>query len=65
MLSLHCHMGFSLVAAKGSYSLLVVRKLLIVVAFPVAELRPLGTPASGVGGSWALEPWINYCGTQA
>ena len=65
MLSLHCRMGFSLVAAKGSYSLLAVRRLLIVAAFLVAEPRPLGTPPSGVGGSWALEPWINDCGTQA
>lgn len=65
MLSLHRCLGFSLVAAKGSCSLLVVRRLLTVAASLGAELRPLGAPASGVGGSRALEHWINNCGTQA
>ena len=37
MLGLHCRTGFSLVMASGSYSVVVVQGLLIVVAFLVAE----------------------------
>ena len=37
MLSLHCSMGFSLVAASRGYSLVVVCRLLTAVASLVAE----------------------------
>ena len=39
MLGLHCHPGFSLVAEKGDYSLVVEQGLLMAVAFPVAAHR--------------------------
>ena len=50
--SLPC--GFSLVAASGGYSLVVVCGLLIVVASPVAEPRLQGT-----------QTWLSSCTTQA
>ena len=65
MWSLHHCMGFSLVAAEGSYSLVVVCRFLLVVASLIEELRPLGTPASGVGSSRSPEHWISNYGTQA
>ena len=34
---LHCYPGFSLVAVSRGYSLVAVRRLLIEVAFPVAD----------------------------
>ena len=39
VLGLHCCTGFSLVEASGGYSLVVVCRLLIVVASPVANDR--------------------------
>ena len=38
-LGLHCCTGFSLLEASGGYSLVVVCRLLIVVASPVANDR--------------------------
>ena len=40
VLGLHCCVGFSLFAESGSYSLVAVCRLLIVVASLVAEHRP-------------------------
>ena len=37
MLALRCHMGFLLVAASRSYSLVALHGLLIVVGSPVVE----------------------------
>ena len=37
VLGLHCCVGFSLVAASGGYSLVVVRRLLVAVASLVVE----------------------------
>ena len=37
VLNFHCHSGFSLVVVSGSYSLVAVRRLLIVVVYLVAE----------------------------
>ena len=69
---LHCYMGFSLVAANGSYSLIVVHGLLIMVASLVAEHGLKGSQASVAAacglsscGSQALEHRLNSCGTQA
>ena len=63
-------MGFSLVVAKGSYSLVAVHGLLIAVASLVAEDRLLGMQASVVSarglsccGSGALEHRLNSCDT--
>ena len=39
MLGLHCRAGFSLVGANGSYSLVAVHRLLVVVASLVAGDR--------------------------
>ena len=65
-------MGFSLVAASGGYSLVVVLRLLISVALLVVEHGLLGTKASvaaarGLGrcGFRALEHRISSCGAQA
>ena len=46
VLGLHCWAGFSLVAASGSYSLVVVFRLLIVVVSLVAEDELLGMHAT-------------------
>ena len=61
---LHCYPGFSLVAVSRGYSLVAVRRLLIEVAFPVAEHR---LQHGGFGGcdSLALEPRLSGCGAQA
>ena len=40
MLSRRCYGGFSLVTVRWDYSLVVVPRLLIAVASPVAEHRP-------------------------
>ena len=55
MLGLHCCTGFSLVAASGVSSLVAVSRLLIAVAFPVAERRLQGVRASVVvaPGLWS------------
>ena len=49
VLDLHCCTGFSLVAGSEGYSLAVVRRILIVVAFPVAawSLRAYGLSSCG------------------
>ena len=69
VLDLHCCTGFSLVAGSEGYSLAVVLRILIVVAFLVAEHRLWSTQASVVVGhglsncgSWALEHRLNSCG---
>ena len=46
MLSLCCYAGFSLVLENGDYGLVVVHRLLIAVAFLVAERGLLGGQAS-------------------
>ena len=48
LLGLRCSTGFSLVGARGGYSLVVVHGLLIAVAFLVAERRVQSTWASVV-----------------
>ena len=65
-------MDFSLVAANGGYSLIVVHRLLITVASLVAEHGLKGSQASiaaacglSICGSQVLEHRLNSCGTQA
>ena len=72
VLGLHCCAGFSLVVAKGSYSLVAVHGLLIAVASLVAEDRLEGMQASVVSarglsscGSQALEHRLSRCDTQS
>ena len=72
VLGLHCCAGFSLVVAKGSYSLVAVHGLLIAVASLVAEDRLEGMQASVVSarglsscGSQALEHRLSSYGIQA
>ena len=72
MLGLCCCKGFSLVAESGGYSLAVVGRLLIVVAYPVAEHGLPGTQASVATarglrgyGSWASEHRLNSYGAGA
>ena len=48
MLDLHCCMGFSLVVARGVYTLVVVQELLIVVASLVEEHALWGVQSSVV-----------------
>ena len=48
MLGLHCCSGFSLVVASGGYPLVAVLRLLIAVAFLVAEHRLKGLQVSVV-----------------
>ena len=71
-LGLHCCVGFALVSEMRGYSLVVVLRLLIVVASPVAENGLQGARVSAVAacelsscGSWALEHGLRYCGTWA
>ena len=65
MLGLCCHAGFSLVAASGGYSLVVVHGLLISVASLVVEACRIA--ACGLSGcsSLALERRLNSSGAQA
>ena len=72
MLGLHGCLGFSLVAARGSYSLVAVHRLLTAVTSLVRELGLLGVWASVVEvhrlsscSSWALEHGFNSCGVRA
>ena len=72
MLGLCCCKGFSLVAESGGYSLAVVGRLLIAVAYPVAEHGLPGTQASVAAarglrgyGSWASEHRLNSYGAGA
>ena len=64
-------MGFSLVAASGGYSLVVVLRLLISVAFLVKHgllgMKASVVAARGLGscGFWALEHRISSCGARA
>ena len=57
MLGLHCCSGFSLVVASGGYPLVAVLRLLIAVAFLVAEhghvLGHVGLQELQHVGSWA------------
>ena len=50
---LHCYPGFSLVAVSRGYSLVAVRRLLIEVAFPVADTD---SRARGFGSCDSLAP---------
>ena len=65
---LSCCMGFSLVVASRSYSLVVVHRLLIAMASPLAEHRLQERELSSCGtglssrGSPALEHRLNSCG---
>ena len=72
VLRLHCCTGFSLVAESGSYSPVVIHRLLMTVTPLVEEHRPQGTQASVVAahalsscGSWALEHRLSSCGAEA
>ena len=64
-------MGFSLVAASGGYSLVVVLRLLISVASLVKHgllgMKASVVAARGLGscGFWALEHRISSCGARA
>ena len=59
MLGFHCCTGFSLVALSGGYPLVVVIRLLIAVASPVAEhIQLLRT-------SVIVAFWLFSCGTKA
>ena len=64
MLGLPCCTGFSLVAERGDYFLVVMCMLLIVVASFVAKLRPR-IPALSSWGSQALKYTLNCCGAWA
>ena len=70
MLGLHCCTGFSLVAASVVSSLVAVSRLLIAVAFPVAEHRLQGLRASVVvaPGLWSTGSEVvvpGLCGSPA
>ena len=58
VLGLHCYAGFSLVAASGGYSLVVVHRLRIVVASVVVEHGiQQSFQASVVVGTGLVTPW--------
>ena len=72
ILGLHGCLGFSLVAARGRYSLVAAHRLLTAVTSLVRELGLLGVWASVVEAhrlsscsSWALEHGLNSCGVWA
>ena len=72
MLGLYCCASFSLVAGSGDFSLVAVRKLLIVVASFVAErglkgMRASVAAACGLSswGSLDLEHRLNSCDSRA
>ena len=63
--------GLSLVGVSRAYFPVALCRLLIVVAFLIAEHQALGTQASGVAArglsscnSWALEHRLGSCGAQ-
>ena len=72
VLGLCCRAGFSPVARRGGFSLVVVLGLLTAVASLFAEhrfqcMQVSVAVALGLGshGSWALEHRLNSCGTRA
>ena len=65
VLGLHCCSGFSLAAASGQYSLVVVCRLLTAAASLVAECWALGHGGFSSGSSQVLEHRINSCGPGA
>ena len=64
VLAVRSALGFSLVAARGTYSL-VAGCGLVVALVPLAV--NMGSSERGLSrcGSWALEHWPNSCGTRA
>ena len=69
---LYCCADFSVVAESGACSLVAVRRLLVVMASPVAELGLEGSWASLVAvhgligfGSQALKHRLSRCGVWA
>ena len=62
VLGLHCCMGFSLVAVRGGYSVVVMLGLLMPVA---SMLRSTGSRVHWFHWFQALEHGFNSCGSQA
>ena len=64
-LGLCCCTGFSLVVTSRSYSLVAVRRLLLVTASFIVEHELWAHTVFNSCSSWVLEHRLNNCGTRA